>query len=197
MPQSTLPPTSSPYRRVAMLASAAVLLTALTLPSVWAQPATADGNGPGPRGARPEQMKERMKERMQARMQEQMQRLKEKLELSPEQEGAWNTFQEAMRPPTERPQRPNREELSRLSTPERIDRLHQLREQHASEANRRGEATKAFYAQLNPAQQKTFDAQSLRLLERMGPQQRGGGGRQGGQGGQGGGQGGPGMMRNM
>lgn len=194
MPQSTLPPIpSTPLRkrRAGTLASAGVLLAALTLPTVWAQQPAAQ---PATEQMQPApQMRQMRQERMKERMQAHMNRFKEKLELSPEQEGAWNTFQEAMRPPAQHPKLPSREELSHLSTPERIDRMHQLREQHTSEANRRGEAAKAFYTQLNPAQRKTFDAQSLHLLERMGSQQHRGGGRQGGQGSPSG----QGMMPNM
>lgn len=153
-------------------AGVALLLAALTLPT-WAQPG-ADEPRPAMQGQeRPQagmqagRMQERMQERMHERMQARMSRLKEQLQLTPEQDGAWATFQEAMRPVAQRPRMPNRQEMSRLSTPERIDRMRQLREQHTSEANRKGDAAKAFYAQLTPAQQKIFDTQSMHLIERM------------------------------
>ena len=68
-----------------------------------------------------------------------------------------------------RPTPPDMQKLRAMTTPERIDHMRQQREQHHAEADRRGEATKAFYAQLTPAQQKTFDAYALRGKKGHGP----------------------------
>lgn len=111
-----------------------------------------------------------MQERMQQRMQRRTERLRRILQITPQQENAFNGWITAMRPAAK--QRPNRDELARLSTPERIERMKQLRGARMAEMDRRGEATKAFYAQLTPAQQKAFDEISMRFL-RGG---RGGGG---------------------
>ncbi|MNY56077.1 hypothetical protein D3C86_1921190 [compost metagenome] len=46
--------------------------------------------------------------------------------------------------------------------------MQQQRAERNAQADRRGEATKAFYATLTPAQQKTFDAQTLRHGKRHG-----------------------------
>src|SRR3989338_4530968 len=54
----------------------------------------------------------------------------------------------------------DRQNMDKPTPPERIGRMRAMRAQHASEADRRGEATKAFYAALTPEQQKTFDAQA-------------------------------------
>jgi hypothetical protein len=62
----------------------------------------------------------------------------------------------------ERAARLDRSGMEQLTTPERIDRMRALRAQHAAEADRRGEATKTFYAALTHEQQKTFDAKSHR-----------------------------------
>ena len=70
-----------------------------------------------------------------------------------------------------------RQDMDKLTTPERIDRMRAMRAQHAAEADRRGEATKAFYATLTPEQQKTFDAQAHRGRPMGG--MRGGEGRHG------------------
>lgn len=83
--------------------------------------------------------------------------LKEQLQLSPAQESAWTEFTTAMEHAPSHA-RLGWEGAEQLTTPERIDRMRALRIQHAAEADRRGDAVKAFYAQLNPAQQKTFDA---------------------------------------
>ena len=87
--------------------------------------------------------------------------------------------------PGERPARLDRQDMDKLTTPERIDRMRALRAQHAAEADRRGEATKAFYAALTPEQQKTFDAQAHRG-HRMGGMKGGEGRHHGGHGGPGG-----------
>ena len=85
--------------------------------------------------------------------------LKSELKLTAAQEPAWTAYTTALQP-GERPARLDRQGMEQLTTPERIDRMRALRAQHAAEADRRGEATKAFYATLTPEQQKTFDAQA-------------------------------------
>lgn len=110
--------------------------------------------------------------------------LKAQLKLTAAQEPAWTTFTTAMQP-GERPARLDRQDMDKLTTPERIDRMRALRAQHAAEADRRGEATKAFYAALTPEQQKTFDAQAHRG-HRMGGMKGGEGRHHGGHGGPGG-----------
>ncbi|WP_294766816.1 Spy/CpxP family protein refolding chaperone [uncultured Rhodoferax sp.] len=90
--------------------------------------------------------------------------LKEKLKITPAQEGAWNAFTAAMKPPTrDTAQRPDRAELEKLPTPERLDKMRALRTQHMNDMSaamdKRDQATKALYAALTPEQQKVFDAQ--------------------------------------
>lgn len=166
--------TTSLTQRLQRHLTAAALLAALAVPAM-AQPApsAAPAGGPGKITD--------MRERHQARQGDQLARLKEQLKLSPEQEGAWNTFTAAMKPSTDRPARLDRAEMEKLSTPDRIDRMRAMRAQHAADADRRGEATKTFYASLNADQKKTFDAQAHRM---GGP--RGEHGRHGGMGGPGG-----------
>ena len=103
--------------------------------------------------------------------------LKSDLKLTAAQEPAWTAFTASMQP-GERPARLDRQGMEQLTTPERIDRMRALRAQHAAEADRRGEATKTFYAALTPEQQKTFDAKSHRG-HRMAGMQGGGEGRHG------------------
>jgi protein CpxP len=43
--------------------------------------------------------------------------------------------------------------------------MRQVRAQRDAEMDRRGEATKVFYAQLTPSQQKAFDEISLKFLK--------------------------------
>ena len=143
-------------RRIATSAAAATLLAALSVPTLAQTPT------PGPQ-ARSEQMQEMRKERME----NWAAKFKQQLQLTPAQEGAWSTYMEAMKPREHARLGTDWKDLRALPTPERIDRLRALREQHAADADRRGEATKAFYGQLTPAQQKTFDTQSLRWMEGM------------------------------
>ena len=104
--------------------------------------------------------------------------LKSDLKLTAAQEPAWTTYTTSMQP-GERTPRLDRKGMDQLTTPERIDRMRALRAQHAAEADRRGEATKTFYAALTPEQQKTFDAKAHRGGHRMGGMKRGEGGGEG------------------
>jgi hypothetical protein len=107
-----------------------------------------------------------MQQRMEERMQRRMESLKRILQISPQQEGAWANWVAAMRPnPANMEQRHRmHEEFARMTTPERIDRMRQMRAQRAAEMDRKGDATKAFYAQLTPPQQKAFDEISMRFF---------------------------------
>lgn len=99
------------------------------------------------------------RERMQQRIAQRQAQLKQKLQITPAQEGAWTAYVAAMQPPANM-QRVDPAELAKLTTPERIDRMRALRAAHHAEMDKRGEATKTLYAALTPEQQKLFDAQS-------------------------------------
>ncbi len=129
-------------------------------------PATASGN------ASPNQQRMGRHEpaRMQAWIAKRQAALKAKLKITPAQEGAWTSFTAAMQPPAAMGRRPapeQRAEFDKLTTPERIDKMRAMRTQRMTEMNaamdRRGEATKAFYAALSPEQQKTFDVEAMRM----------------------------------
>ena len=105
-------------------------------------------------------------EKMLAQWEKHHQALKAKLHLTPAQESAWQTFSEAIKPPTTPPvQAINREDLQRLTTPERIQKMNAFHEARVQEMQtrmkQRSDATLAFYNQLTPEQQKIFDAESL------------------------------------
>ena len=150
-------------------AVATALLASLSLPS-FAQ-TTAPAEQPAATQKAPMQHKhhhgekrgDRM-EHMQKRMQERMAKLKTDLKLTAAQESAWTTYTNAMKP-GERPAHApgDREAFAKLTTPERIDKMREMRAKRNAEMDRRADATKAFYAQLNTDQQKTFDAASLRM----------------------------------
>ena len=110
---------------------------------------------------------------MQAWMVKRQADMKAKLKITPVQEGAWTAFTAAMQPPAGmtagggRPMAAQRAELDKLTTPERIDKMKALRAQRMADMNaemdKRGEATKVFYAALNAEQQKTFDAEHRQM----------------------------------
>ena len=94
--------------------------------------------------------------------------LKAKLKITPAQEPAWTAFTEAMKPPAFlQDKRQDRAALEQLSTPERIDKMHALRTQRATDTmaamDKRDDATKTFYATLSPEQKKVFDSEHARM----------------------------------
>ena len=104
---------------------------------------------------------------MQAMMDKRHAALKAQLKLTAAQESAWTAFMVAHQPPAGmmKDKQTALADLAKLSTPERIDKMKELRSQHMGEMtaamDKRGAATKAFYAVLTPEQQKTFDAASM------------------------------------
>lgn len=147
--------------------AAAAVMAALAVPAL-AQPTTTTPAAPTAgatasegRHARPAGERRDHHERRQAYRAKRMAELKAQLKLTSAQEPAWTAFTTALQP-SERPARLDHKDMDKLTTPERIDRMRALRAQHAAEADRRGEATKTFYAALTPEQQKTFDAKAPR-----------------------------------
>lgn len=144
-------------RTLASAAAATALLASFALPS-YAQTAApaAPAAATTPKPERPMHKPGERREHMQQRIA----KLKADLKLTPAQETAWNTYAATFKP-GERPQRMEREDFAKLTTPQRIDKMREMRAQRAADADRRSEATKAFYAQLDASQQKTFDAATL------------------------------------
>ena len=121
--------------------------------------------------------------KMQAWMAKRQAEMKARLQITPAQEGAWTAFTAAMQPPArmmsgDRPMAEQRTELDKLTTPERIDKMKAMRTQRMAEMNaemdKRGEATKAFYAALSPEQQKMFDVEHRKMGGHGGPGHHGG-----------------------
>jgi Spy/CpxP family protein refolding chaperone len=97
--------------------------------------------------------------------------LKAKLKITASQEAAWTRFTDAMKPTADMMgKRPDRTEMDKLSTPERIDKMRALHKEHmaAMEAamDKRGDATKTFYASLSPEQKKGFDDEFAKMGQR-------------------------------
>jgi hypothetical protein len=113
------------------------------------------------RHATPEQWHERMVQHRAKHMAD----LKAALAITPEQESAWNQFETAMKPPAIQWPSGQRGEWTKLTTPERIDRMEQRMAERQQRVKQMGEAIKTFYAQLTPQQQKIFDQRAQRMQE--------------------------------
>lgn len=104
--------------------------------------------------------------RMQARMDRHHTALKAKLKLTPAQEPAWTAFIASHTPPASMMGQPAAmADLAKLPTPERVDKMKEMRAQRMGEMtaamDTHGEATKVFYAALTLEQQKLFDAHAM------------------------------------
>ncbi len=143
--------------------------------AAWAQttppaPPTAD-HAPSHRMGQASRMDPAKMEAMHAKH---LAELKTRLKITPAQEGAWTSFAAAMKPPARTMDRPDRAALDKLSTPERIDKMRELRAKHHAErqaaADQRDQAIKTFYATLSDEQKKLMDAEHARMgkaMERM------------------------------
>lgn len=115
--------------------------------------------------------------KMQARMAKHQAALKASLKLTPAQEPAWTTFTAAMQPAAGmgwRQSPEQRAEMDKLTTPQRIDKMRDVRTQRMADMDKRMDATKAFYAALTPEQQKVFDAEHTQRGGRHGGGHHGG-----------------------
>ena len=145
-----------------------------------AQTPPPPAGSPPAAGAREGRMGPHDPAKMQAMIAKHQAELKAKLKLTPAQEGAWTSYTAAMQPPAHgaSPTPEQRAEFDKLTTPQRIDKMKEMRAQRMAEMNaamdKRGEATKAFYAVLSPEQQKTFDAEHKKHGPRGGHREHGG-----------------------
>ena len=130
-----------------------------------AAPAAGEASSVQQRGRMdPAQFQQRMEQRqqrMQERRTQRMADLKAQLKITPAQEGAWTAYTAAMQPPAKGP-RMDRAEFDKLTTPQRIDRMEQFAAERQAQMKQRGDAVKAFYAQLTPEQQKLYDDRAMR-----------------------------------
>ncbi len=101
-------------------------------------------------------------ERDAQRHQHRMDKLKQSLKLSQDQGQAWAAFEGAMQPGTMT--RPDHEAMSKMTTPERLEVMTQMKTQHSAQMQKRLDATRAFYAALTPEQQKTFDQETAQMM---------------------------------
>lgn len=114
--------------------------------------------------------------KMQAMMDKRHAALKTQLKLTAAQEPAWTAFLDAHKAPAGMQGKPPAaDDMAKLTTPERIDKMKEMRAQRMGDMtaamDKQAAATKTFYAALTPEQQKTFDANSMMGPHRMGPGQ--------------------------
>lgn len=133
-----------------------------------AAPATIQQTQEGAReGQRDAKRAERMA-RMQQRMAERQAALKVELKITPQQEPAWNAFV-ARTAPEARPARQGpREDWSKLTTPQRLDRMTAMKVERDARMAQRHDAIKSFYAALSAEQQKVFDTRQMQGFQRAG-----------------------------
>ena len=128
-----------------------------------AQPAPSHGLGSAAHG---QGMGKQDPARMQARMTQRLAELKSKLKITPEQEAAWTTYTEAVKPAPRAAMAATHAELNQLPTPERLDRMRALHAEHmvamTTRMDQRADATKSFYAVLSADQKKVFNDQFSR-----------------------------------
>jgi len=87
-------------------------------------------------------------------------RLRAALQLRPDQETALKAFLDSHQRPAGARENPHegRGETAGLTTPQRLDAEKARMAEHQARFEQNAAATKRFYAQLSPAQQKAFDA---------------------------------------
>lgn len=151
----------SPLTRTGLIAGAALSLAAAT--AVFAQ-APAPGAPPAPHAG----MIMHHAQHDPAKMAE---RLRAALQLTPAQEPALQAFIAAMQPTGEMRDHMQgmHDEMKKLTTLQRLDRMQALMAQHQAEFARHADAIRRFYAALTPAQQKAFDAmhEGMGMMEGM------------------------------
>jgi len=89
--------------------------------------------------------------------------LRSALRLRPDQERAWQAFDQASRPdPQEEDRQRNAfERMGSLRAPQRFDLSIQMMRAELEATERRANALKSFYATLSPEQQAIFDRETL------------------------------------
>ncbi len=134
------------------------------------------GDAPGHRGTGGQCSHHMMDKGMGAMRSAHVAAIKKQLHLTPEQDAAWNQWQESTKP-MDGMGHPDikKADWAGLTTPQRLDRMRAMHEEHsqrmAQAMARHTEATKTFYAALTEAQQKTFDDVTFKHM--LGGAQRG------------------------
>lgn len=175
LPKRALIATTLATALVGTFATALVQASALSpTATVVAQADTTVQAKPAVKPAAPtaEQRDQKRAERhaqMQKKMAERQAAFKAELKLTPEQEPAWNAFIARTQPPAGAMlRRGEREDWSKLTTPQRLDKMQALKAERDAAMAKRVDAIKSFYAALNADQQKVFDSKRIGGFQRAG-----------------------------
>lgn len=104
--------------------------------------------------------------KMQERMDQRAKRMHDALKITPAQEGAWQAYIAALK--SNMPQRGqfDRAAFKEMPAPERMEKRIEMARNHITRMENNLAATKTFYAQLTPEQQKLFDEKAGRFGHR-------------------------------
>ncbi len=149
----------------------ASLLTGL---SSMAQTGPTSDTTATPPGARQTGPMQKMHDMMGHRHAKHLEALKASLKLKPEQESQWTAFVGSMKPHNLEQHHMAMADMDKVTTPERIDKMTALKTQRDAEMQKRGDATKTFYATLSDEQKKTFDQHTSKFMHRMAEGHHGG-----------------------
>ena len=136
----------------------ALMGAALILPLAWAGLAQAQAYSP-PSGSPYDQSGDGSGQPAPPSPADAAAHLRQQLQLRPDQDVALNAFVQAVTPPAglEARLRREQEQARTLTTPQRLDLVVSNMDEIRSFTLARVQATKAFYNQLNPDQQRAFD----------------------------------------
>jgi periplasmic protein CpxP/Spy len=146
------------------------LVAALVLPLGLASAGFAQDTAappPPPRGADAAARHHRDPAEMRAQMAD---RLRSVLQLQPGQDVALNAYLDALKPPGAARDHIGRQrgEMQHMTTPERLDRMAARLDEQRTRMLAKIAATRQFYTQLTPGQQKAFDDVAPMLMHRGG-----------------------------
>lgn len=101
--------------------------------------------------------------KMQEHMDQRAQRMHDALKITPAQESAWQAYLSALK--ANMPQRGqfDRAAFKQMPAPERMEKRIEMSRNHITRMESNLAATKTFYAQLTPEQQKIFDEKAARF----------------------------------
>lgn len=104
-------------------------------------------------------------DKMQAKMADmwakRQQKLHDLLKLTAAQEGAWTTYQAAIKPAMPAAGHPDAAALAALSAPERLSKMIEMAKQHQATMEAHLTAVNAFYGQLTPEQKTIFNDNTM------------------------------------
>ena len=105
------------------------------------------------------------------------QALARQLNLSPSQQGAFDAYRRAFQPDEARMRQEEAEmrRMASLTTPQRLDAARAAQTRDRADFDRTEAATRAFYAQLNPTQRRSFDQLTAPQMDDEGGQDGPGG----------------------